>query len=91
MEKAGQTRWLVSRIRKSQAAFIGHIMIRRQLEHHITLGKLEEKRGRGSQREQLVDSLAAWMDIVKATYLISATKDRGCWKDMMANAIKQGT
>ena len=87
MEEAGLTRSLVNRIRKQQATFVGHIMRRKGLEHLVITGKIEGRRGRGRQREQMVDSLAAWMDIDKTASAISAAKDRAVWKDMIANAL----
>ena len=39
----------------------------------------------------MIDSLAAWMDIDKTASAISAAKDRAVWKDMIANALGQGT
>ena len=51
---------------------------------------MEGRRGRGRQREPMIDSLAAWMDIDKTASAISAAKDRAVWKDMMANALGQG-
>ena len=57
----------------------------------VITGKMEGRRGRGSQREQMIDSLAAWMDIDKKASAISAAKDKAVWKDMIANALGQGT
>ena len=91
MEEAGLTRSLVNRIRKQQATFFGHILRRKGLEHLVVTGKMEGRRGRGRQREQMIDSLAAWMDIDKTASAISTAKDRAVWKDMIANALGQGT
>ena len=91
MEEAGLTRSLVNRIRKQQATFVSHILRRKGLEHLVITGKMERRRGRGRQREQMIDSLAAWMDIDKTASAISAAKDRAVWKDVIANALGQGT
>ena len=88
MEEAGLTRSLVNRVRKQQATFVGHILRREGLEHLVITGKMEGRRG---QREQMIDSLAAWMDIDKTESAISAAKDRAVWKDMIANVLGQGT
>ena len=53
--------------------------------------KMEGRRGRGRQGEQMIDSLAAWLDIDKTASAISAAKDSAVWKDMIANALGQGT
>ena len=91
MEEAGLTRSLVNRIRKQQATFDGHILRRKGSEHLVITGKVEGRRGRGRQREQMIDSLAAWMDTDKTASGISEAKDRAVWKDMIANALGQGT
>ena len=54
MEEAGLTRSLVNRIRKQQATFVGHILRRKGLEHLVITGKMEGRRGRGRQREQMI-------------------------------------
>ena len=90
VKEAGLTRSLVNRMRKQQATFVGHILRRKGFEHHVITGKMEGRRGRGRQREQMIDSLAAWMDIDKTASAISAAKDRAIWKDMIANALGQG-
>ena len=91
MEEAGLTRSLVDRIRKQQATFVGHILRRKGLEHLVITGKMKGSRGRGRQREQMIDSLGAWMYIDKTASAISAAKDRAVWKDVIANALGQGT
>ena len=91
MQEAGLTRSLVNRIRKQQATFVGHILRRKGLEHLVITGKMEGRRGRGRQREQMIDSLAARMDIDETALAISAAKVRAVWKDMIANALGQGT
>ena len=91
MEEAGLTRSLVNRMRKQQATSVGHILRKKGLEPFVITGKMEGRRGRGRQREQVIDSLAAWMDIDKAASAISAAKDRAVWKDMIANFLGQGT
>ena len=90
MEEAGLTRSLVNRIRKQQATFVGHTLRRKGLEHLVITGKMEGRRGRGRQREHMIDSLAAWMDIDKTASAISAATDRAVWKDMFAKAFKAG-
>ena len=91
MEKIGLTRSLVKRTRQRQAKFVGHIMRRKGLEHLITTGKLEGGRGRGRQRDKLLDGLTWWMKTERVTNLLSTTNDRDIWKVMIANAMRQGT
>ena len=56
-------------------------------DHRENGGETRKRR----QREQMIDSLAAWMDIDKTASAISAAKDRAVWKDMIANNLGQGT
>ncbi|GFN81927.1 hypothetical protein PoB_000843300 [Plakobranchus ocellatus] len=83
-------RSLVRTIRKRQATFLGHVMRRGKLEHLVTTGKLEGKRSRGRQKEKIMDGLATWLRPGKIDTL-AAVKNRVLWRDMIANAYKQGT
>ncbi|GFO00658.1 hypothetical protein PoB_002716300 [Plakobranchus ocellatus] len=89
--KANKRRSLVRTIRKRQATFLGHVMIRGKLEHLVTTGKFEGKRSRGRQREKIMDGLATWLGPGKVSDILAAVKDRDLWRDMIANAYKKGT
>ncbi|GFN90513.1 endonuclease-reverse transcriptase [Plakobranchus ocellatus] len=78
-------------IRKRQATFLGHVMRRGKLEHLVTTGKFEGKRSRGRQWEKIMDGLATWLGPGKVSDTLAAVKDRDLWRDMIANAYKQGT
>ncbi|GFO27992.1 hypothetical protein PoB_005449700 [Plakobranchus ocellatus] len=65
-------------------------MRRGKLEHLVTTGKLEGKRSRGRQREKIMDGLATWLGPGKVSDILAAVKDRDLWRDMIANAYKQG-
>ncbi|GFO11787.1 hypothetical protein PoB_003829200 [Plakobranchus ocellatus] len=54
-------------------------------------GKFEGKRIRGKQREKIMDGLATWLGTGKVLDTLAAVKDRDLWRDMIANAYKQGT
>ncbi|GFO39141.1 hypothetical protein PoB_006564600 [Plakobranchus ocellatus] len=82
---------LISKIRKRQATFFGHVMRRDKLENLVTTGMLEGKRSRGKQREKLIEGLTDWLKAGKSLEAIEATKDRKKWRTMIANAVKQGT
>ncbi|GFO36705.1 hypothetical protein PoB_006321000 [Plakobranchus ocellatus] len=71
--------------------FLGHVMRRGKLEHLVTTGKLEGKRSRGRQREKIMDGLATWLGPGKVSDILAAIKNRDLWRDMFANAYKQGT
>ncbi|GFO35708.1 endonuclease-reverse transcriptase [Plakobranchus ocellatus] len=91
LEEAHTTRLLISKIRKRQATFFGHVMRREKLENLVTTGMLEGKRSRGKQREKLIVGLTDWLKAGKSLEAIEATKDRKKWRTMIANAVKQGT
>ncbi|GFN88081.1 endonuclease-reverse transcriptase [Plakobranchus ocellatus] len=90
-ESRKKGRSLVRTIRKRQATFLGHVMRRGKLAHLVTTGKFEGKRSRGRQREKIMDGLATWLGPGKVSDILAAVKDRDLWRDMMANAYKQGT
>ncbi|GFO44395.1 hypothetical protein PoB_007090000 [Plakobranchus ocellatus] len=71
--------------------FLGHVMRRGKLEQLVTTGKFEGKRSRGRQREKIIDGLATWLVPGKVSDILAAVKDRDLWRDMIANAYKQGT
>ncbi|GFO12223.1 MORC family CW-type Zinc finger protein 3 [Plakobranchus ocellatus] len=91
LEEAHTRRLLISKIRKRQATFFGHVMRREKLENLVTTGMLEGKRSRGKQREKLIEGLIDWLKAGKSLEAIEATKDRKKWRTMIANAVKQGT
>ncbi|GFO13656.1 hypothetical protein PoB_004016100 [Plakobranchus ocellatus] len=78
-------------VKKRQATFLGHVMRRGKLEHLVTTGKFEGKRSRGRQREKIMDGLATWLGPGKVSDILAAVKNRDLWRDMIANAYKQGT
>ena len=66
-------------------------MRREKLEHLIITGMMEGKRSRGKPREKMTDGLFKWLGAGKVVEILKATRDRGTWKDMIANAIKHDT
>ena len=91
LKEAETERSLIMKIRKRQATFFGHIMRGGGLEHFITTGKLDGKRGKGRQREKMLDGLKSWLGVERVTDMMSATKDRDVWRNMIANAMRTGT
>ncbi|GFO33887.1 eukaryotic translation initiation factor 3 subunit f [Plakobranchus ocellatus] len=87
LNEANKRRSLVRTIRKRQATFLGHVMRRGKLEHL----EIEGKRSRGRQREKIMDGLPTWLGPGKVSDILAAVKDRDLWRDMIANAYKQGT
>ena len=91
LKEAVTERSLLNRIRKRQATFFGHVMRREKMEYDITTGMLEGNRSRGRPREKMLDGLTSWLKVEKATDILRAAKDRDVWREMIANATKQGT
>ena len=87
LKEADTERRLLQKIRKRQATFFGHIMRQEGLEHDITTGKLDGKRCKGRQREKMLDGLKIWLRTERVSDMMSATKDRDVWRDMIANAM----
>ncbi|GFR79612.1 hypothetical protein ElyMa_004025400 [Elysia marginata] len=56
-----------------------------------TTGRMEGKKSRGRQREKILDGMTSWMGTQRVTDALSETWDRESWKDMIANAKRQGT
>ncbi|GFS20509.1 hypothetical protein ElyMa_001572900 [Elysia marginata] len=69
----------------------GHVMRREKLEHLITTGKLDGKRGRGKQREKMIDGLKRWLGSGSWTETMTAMGHRELWRNMIADASKHGT
>ena len=91
MEEAQYKRALMNKIRKTQATFIGHVMRKKEIEHLVTTGKMEGKRGRGRPRMKMLLSLAEWSGQSNEIELLRLTNHRHKWKTMVANAGMHGT
>ena len=52
LERAGTTRSLVEEARKRQAMFFGHVMRTKELEHLVTIGKIDGKRSRADRERR---------------------------------------
>ena len=91
LTEAQTTRQLMIKIRKRQAKFVGHVIRRNQLEHLVTTGKFDGKRGRGRPREKMLDSLADWMNIGKPSEMIREMSCRVGWRSLIAHASRHGT
>ena len=66
-KEAETNRSLVQNIRKQQATFFGHVMRGEGLEHFLTTGKLDRKRSKGRQRENMLDSMKSWLGAGRVT------------------------
>ncbi|GFN79113.1 hypothetical protein PoB_000561900 [Plakobranchus ocellatus] len=62
-----------------------------ELQAFKILSQVYPQRSRGRQREKIMDGLATWLGPGKVSDILAAVKDRDLWRDMIANAYKQGT
>ena len=88
LTEAQTTRQLMTKIRKRQAKFV--VIRRNQLEHLVTTGKFDGKRGRGRPKEKMLDSLADWMNIGKPSEMIREMSCRVGWRSLIAHASRHG-
>ena len=49
-----------------------------------------DRAGGDREKELMADTLAAWKNIDQANCAVTATKDQGLWKDVVANALMHG-
>ncbi|GFS01066.1 endonuclease-reverse transcriptase [Elysia marginata] len=91
LTEAQITRQLMTKIRKRQAKFVGHVIRRNQLEHLVKTRKFDGKRGRGRPREKMLNSLADWMNIEKPSEMIRKMSCRVGWRSLIAHASRHGT
>ena len=61
LSEANTTRKLMNKLRKRQCKFIGHVLRREGMEKLATTGQFLGKRGRGRQREKILDSVRRWL------------------------------
>ena len=76
--------------RERQARFFGHVMGREGMDNTITTGKISGKRSRGRQRMKHTNGLKMWLQ-KENNELIHSVRDRIKYREMIANAIRQGT
>ena len=77
---------LITKIQTRQCRFIGHVIRTGQLEHLVTIGKLNGKRSKSRHREKMLDSLTSWLHTDSVTKLLDATKRDHEWKGMITYA-----
>ena len=52
LERVGTMMSLVKEVRKRQAVFFRHVMKRKELEHLVTIGKIDGKRSRADEKRE---------------------------------------
>ena len=57
----------------------------------VTTGKIQGRRDRGKQREKMLDGLTSWFEKISMSKLITCTKQRELWRDMIAYAGRHDT
>ena len=90
MKEVGQARPLVCRIRSQQVIFISHM--RREVLKQLITKKLEGTQAKGRQRDQMIDTLAGWINTEKtASFCNFCNQGSRSLGSMVANAVRQGT
>ena len=79
----------MNKIRKRQATFIGRYG--REIEHVVTTGKMEGKRGRGKPRMKMLCSLVEQSGQLNEIVLFRLTNHQHKWKTMVPIAGMHGT
>ena len=88
LQRAGACRELMKTIRQRQLRFLGHVMRMGQLESVCVMGKVENRRGRGSPGIKLVDTLAKVVGGgTTPAQLLQMTERRSDWRFMVANVL----
>ena len=91
LEMAEIARSLLRKIKARQCKFIGHVMRRNGMENLTVIGKIENKRSRGRQRQKMIDDSTRWLGMEKNTHTIRKTYERTEWRTLIANAGLLGT
>ena len=91
LEMAECTRSIINKTRKRKAKFMGHVMRRNGMENLITTGKLEGKRGRGRQRQKMMDDTTKWLGTGRNTQTIRNMYEKVEWRTMITDAEMHGT
>ena len=91
LERVGTEQTLLKDIRKRQSKFFGHVMRRKGLEHLVTTGMVNGRRGRGRPREKMIDRLSLWLKVEKPTLVMRHTCNREGWRSLVADAYRHGT
>src|SRR5579871_6194918 len=83
LKEINSKRQLHNHIRRRQSTFFGHILRRGKMEHIVTTGKLNGRRGRGRSRERILDNPILWLRRTYIPEIIESTrKYRRLWTDM---------
>ena len=91
LAKAGVKRRLLVNIRKRQAHFFGHVMRINELEHQVTMGKINGKRRRRRQRVTHPDGMTKWIEKETSNEVIHSVQDTVEWRPTIVNAGRHDT
>jgi hypothetical protein len=81
-------RKLLNKIKQRKCRFMGHVM---RGENLVTTGKIQGKRDRGRQRENILVCVCRWLGVKDKKVIFRDVRDRTRWRNMIANAFRQGT
>jgi len=82
---------LIKTIRKRQMKFLGHICRKDGIEKQVLCGKIEERRGKGRQRNTFINSLNNYATdgSISNAELIRKTEDREVWCAMVVDVCSR--
>ena len=63
LEKTGQTRQLLSLVKKQKLTYYGHVKRSNSLEKVITEGKMDGSKARGRQQTQWYSNIRSWTEM----------------------------
>ena len=85
LDRMGQQRKLLRRIRERKLKYFGHIMQHNSLEKDVMLGPMPGLHRQGGQRRQWLDDLCEWTDM-SLTQLVQAAESRTSYRILVHTA-----
>ena len=85
LDRMGQQRKLLRRIRERKMKYFGHVTRHDSLEKDVMLGPMPGLRWQGGQRRQWLDDLCDWTDM-SLMQLVRATEDRISYRKLVRAA-----
>ena len=79
------SRRLMSKIRKRQLRYVGHVLRGESLEKHCLMGMIEESRARGRRRIKYLDGIKTLIGVRNVGEVFRLAEDREGWCNIVAN------
>ena len=85
LEMAGTSRRLLSKIRKRQLRYVGHVLRGDSMEKVCLMGMIEGNRARGRQRIKYLDGIKTLVGVRNVGEVVRLAEDREGWRSIVAN------